>query len=278
MSTRRFLKWAGAKEKLIPQYQSYLPQTFGRYWEPFVGSGALFFNLLPDRATLSDANEELINCWQILRDEPDQLIALLKDHEQRHCESYYYEVRSRHPSVVEQLSLFAASRYSAVERAARLKYLNSTCFNGLYRTNAQNRFNTSFGDYKHPGICNVEILRAASAALQGVTIVAQDFDQIAAEPGDFVFFDPPYVPLNQTSFTSYTGDGFGWRDQIRLRDCARDLSDRGVYVLLANSDCPWVRDLYRGFALHEIMAARSINSKSEGRGKVAELLIQTIPA
>lgn len=277
---QRFLKWAGGKERLIPQFQAFLPQSFGRYWEPFLGSGSLFFSLQPQQSTLSDCNVELINCWQVVRDDVEALILALEEHAKLHSEAYFYSVRAQHPATpTNQLSLFPEPEHDAVVRAARFKYLNATCFNGLHRTNAKNRFNTSFGNYEKPAICDPERLRAASAALQGVELLVCDFSCAAqAIAGDFVYFDPPYIALSDTSdFTSYTSGGFSITDQIRLRDLAVALVQKGVYVLLSSSDCKLTRSLYQRFQLHEVSAARSINAKADRRGKISELLIQGIP-
>ncbi len=273
-----FLKWAGGKRKLMPQYQPFLPSVFGRYFEPFLGSGSFYFHLQPERAVLSDVNAELINCWQEVRDHVEALIEQLRLHQDQHCEPYYYRVRSQKVDR-QQLDLFAQT-LNPLERAARFKYLNATCFNGVYRVNRKDQFNIPIGSYAEPAICKPDLLSAASAAIQSVELHVRDFAHVLhdVQPGDFCYFDPPYIPVSQTSnFTSYTADNFTHHDQIRLRDLAVALVDRGVYVLLSNSDCDLVRTLYSGFALHTVTAARSVNSKSDLRGKVAELLIQGVP-
>lgn len=262
----------------MPQYQPFLPLTFGRYFEPFLGSGSFYFHLQPERAVLSDTNAELINCWQEVKHHVEDLIEPLKVHQDRHCETYYYQVRSQKVAN-HQLDLFDQS-LSSLERAARFKYLNATCFNGVYRVNSQDQFNMPIGSYANPAICNPDLLRAASAAIQAVDLHVRDFAEVLADAraGDFCYFDPPYAPLSATSnFTTYTADGFTHHDQVRLRDLAVTLVDRGVYVLLSNSDCNLVRNLYSGFALHAITASRSVNSHSDRRGKVPELLIQGVP-
>jgi DNA adenine methylase len=273
------IKWAGSKMSLIAQIEPHLPPSFTNYHEPFVGSGALFFHLHSTKpaksAVLSDLNLELVNFWQVVQDDVEGLILALEEHARSHSAQYFAKVRSQHPSPENQLSLFPPS--SPLERAARLKYLVSSCFNGLYRENSKGEFNTSFGWYKKPVICNAEKLRLASVALQGVEILHQDFSAVlgVAQSGDFIYFDPPYAPVSDTSdFTSYTQAGFSSHRQVNLRDVAQELVDRGCFVLISNSDCEFTRSLYENFNLHVIQASRSINSDGEKRGKVPELLVQ----
>lgn len=260
-----FLKWAGGKRSLIRQFLPHLPRDYGRYHEPFVGSAALFFHLAPARASLSDTNERLIRTYRGLRDHTDEVIRLLR--------SYPHE-----------RDFFLAKRKEAIdekddaELAAWFIYLNKTGYNGLYRVNSKNIFNVPFGRYKRPKICDEPVLRACADRLEGVELEHRDFEKAAAaaRPGDLVYFDPPYVPLSQTSsFTSYTRHGFGPDEQERLRDVARRLVGRGVKVFVSNSSADLVRDLYRGrdFKLTEIEARRAINSRADRRGPVVELLI-----
>lgn len=265
---RPFLKWAGGKGQLIPQYAPYLPRSFATYFEPFLGGGAIFFHLQPQRAVLLDINAELVNVYVQVRDAVEAVIARLHHHRDRHQHDYYYQIRAQQPTC-------------PVERAARLIYLNKTCFNGLYRENSQGQFNVPMGRYKKPAICDPDLLRLASLALQTAHIGHQPFDQVLqAEPTpqDFVYFDPPYHPISATSnFTGYNRYAFQAADQIRLRDTVAELAARQVPVMVSNSDCPFIRDLYRDFYLHPILAARSINSNGNRRGKIAELLITTYP-
>lgn len=264
---RPFLKWAGGKSRLIPKYEPHLPpqEAINRYFEPFIGSAALFFHLQPARARLSDCNRKLVEVFEVVRDQVEALIEALQPHENE--KAYYYEVRAQNPREL-----------SKVERAARIIYMNRTCYNGLYRENQKGEFNVPFGRYKNPTICDVERLHAASAALQGVELCAGDFADAVAEagPGDFVYFDPPYVPLNATSsFTSYSRFGFDEEDHRRLAATFHDLSERGCHVMLSNSSAPLVYELYqgRGYQLYPIQARRNINSKADKRGPVKELLI-----
>lgn len=261
---RPFLKWAGGKGQLIQQYLPYFPEHFNTYYEPFLGGGAVFFHLLPAQAVLMDINPELINVYRCIRDQVEEVIARLEYHQQRHCREYYYQMRS-------------SRGQTDIERAARLIYLNKTCFNGLYRENSKGEFNVPMGRYKAPKVCHPDLLRAAAAALKSANIRVQSFDavlNVAKTDRDFVYFDPPYHPISATSrFTAYNRYSFRPTDQIRLRDAFAALAQRGVKVMLSNSDCPFIRDLYQGFDIHTIVATRSINSNPQRRGKITEVLV-----
>ncbi|MCE7870705.1 DNA adenine methylase [bacterium CPR1] len=265
------LKWAGGKRALLAQYEPRLPTTFRAYHEPFVGGGAVFFHLRPrleQTAHLSDVNAELINLYQALRDELPAVTKRLEEHRRRHSSDYYYKIRSVHPD-----------KLDPTRRAARLIYLNRTCYNGLYRVNARGYFNVPLGRYTNPTILDRERLQAASSALQGVELHQETFELVLerAVEGDLVYFDPPYQPLTRTAnFTSYTADSFTESDQARLAEVYRELDRRGVQLLLSNSDTPLVRKLFRGFTLHEIQAPRFINSKASLRKAVGELLVSNL--
>lgn len=266
-AARPFLKWAGGKSKLISQYIPYFPSKFVTYYEPFLGGGAVFFYLAGAQvfpAILSDINSELVNAYCCVRDRVEELIFLLELHQTNHSKHYYYQVRSREHG-------------TDIEKAARLIYLNKTCFNGLYRENSKGEFNVPMGKYKNPLICNAAGLRSASATLQLTKIENRPFDVIlddAKTEQDFVYFDPPYYPLSNTSnFTAYSREAFNELDQIRLRDTFAELARRGVKVMLSNSDCSLIRELYQDFNIHEISAARAINSNAKKRGKIFELLV-----
>jgi DNA adenine methylase len=261
------LKWAGGKGQLLPELLKRLPDHFEAYHEPFVGGGALFFELATQgrttKAYLSDINAALIDVYLGLRDCLDEVITHLQQH--RHDHDYYYEIRALDPAAL-----------SLPERAARIIYLNKTCYNGLYRENRAGQFNVPFGRYVNPTICDEPNLRAASAILQGVDIARRRFNSVLdyAKTGDFVYFDPPYVPLSPTAnFTSYDRAGFGPDDQRQLRDVFVELARRGVGAMLSNSDTPLVRELYAGLHIEQVMAARAVNSKANYRGKVAEVLV-----
>ena len=264
---RPFLKWAGGKGRLLEQYWPYLPDRIHTYYEPFLGGGAVFF-ALRDRcqaAVLADINEELVNVYRCVQRHVEPLITRLEEHRQNHSNSYYYVVRSQ----------FALPQ--PVDRAARLLYLNKTCYNGLYRENSRGQFNVPMGRYKNPKICDPQLLYAASDSLQLARIEQAPFDFVldcAIAPTDFVYFDPPYHPISATShFTRYNRYGFTAADQRRLRDVFTALAQRGINVMLSNSDCPFIRELYSQFRLHPIQASRAINSKASRRGRISELLI-----
>jgi DNA adenine methylase len=271
-----FVKWAGGKGQLLSQFEAYWPSRFEGYVEPFVGGGAVFFHLhsrgLLDgkRVVLIDQLEELINCYNLVRDQVEDLIAELRRHKPFKLDAeYYYALRAwdRQPD-------FALR--SDVERAARFIFLNRTCYNGLYRVNRRGEFNVPFGRYRNPQVCDEQNLRAASRALQGVQLVAGDFERclaLAAE-GDLVYMDPPYHPLSDTAnFTSYTAAGFGAKDQRRLACLFQALDRRGCQLMLSNSPTPFIQRLYDGYEQTELQASRPISSKADGRGAIAELLV-----
>ncbi len=217
ISPRPFLKWAGGKSKLIEQYTPYFPKDFKTYYEPFLGGGAVFFHLQPKNAVISDINSELINTYCCVRDHLEQLIPLLEKHQQKHSKEYYYYVRSQ----------FEATELAS---AARLIYLNKTCFNGLYRENSKGLFNVPIGKYKNPKIYNAELLYLVSEALQSAQITVKPFESILkyANFNDFVYFDPPYYPLSSTSnFTAYNCNSFSEYDQIKLRNIFIQLAKKG---------------------------------------------------
>ncbi|MGD1863987.1 MAG: DNA adenine methylase [Phormidesmis sp.] len=266
---RPFIKWAGGKSRLIDQYKPFLPTDYTRYHEPFLGGGALFFHLAPQlhsqekKAFLSDLNPELVNVYTCVRDRVEELIEQLLRHQELHDKTHYYEVR-------------AQLQTAPVARAARFIYLNKTCFNGLYRENSKGLFNVPIGRYKNPKICAPDLLRPASAALQIADISERPFTAIAeraTSAEDFVYFDPPYHPLSDTSkFTAYSRYRFGIEQQTELKELMKQLAQRKVQVLTSNSDCPFIRDLYKSFRVETITAARSINSKASKRGKITEVL------
>lgn len=270
---RPFLKWAGGKTQLLGELLARRPAPFNTYFEPFLGSGALFFALfragLIRHAVLSDLNRELIDTYIAIRDYVEDVIALLRDYP--YDRAFYYALRERDPWAL-----------SLPERAARMIYLNKTGYNGLYRVNAQGKFNVPFGRYKSPRYFDAENLRAVSCALQGVTLRWTHFTSVLdeAHEGDWVYFDPPYLPLSATAnFTEYYAEGFGLREHELLRDLCSALSARGVFVMLSNSDCEAARKLFAAphFYVHVVMASRAINSKGTQRGKISELLVTTYP-
>jgi DNA adenine methylase len=262
---RPILKWAGGKWHLMPTFKCYFPPLAGvrRYFEPFVGGAAVFFHLQHPHSHLSDTNAELVNVYEVVRDSMGDLIAALGMHV--NAAEHYYRVRAQDPATL-----------SSVERAARLIYLNKTCYNGLYRVNREGRFNVPFGRYRNPTICDRANLEAASRALRDATLAIGDHETTLcdATAGDFIYFDPPYQPVSRTaSFTSYTDARFDAGEQERLASTYRRLHRAGCYLMLSNSDAPLIRDLYAGFRIETIAANRAINCRADGRGPVAELVI-----
>ncbi|MHA1399442.1 MAG: DNA adenine methylase [Candidatus Heimdallarchaeaceae archaeon] len=262
------VKWAGGKRGLIDKYNRYFPKKFNKYYEPFFGGGAVFFHLFSlgriKNAKISDINEELINMYIVIRDRVDELIEELKSGKYYNEKEQYYKIRAEEPT-------------DPVHRAARLIYLNHTCFNGLYRVNKQGKFNVPFGRYpKNVKILDEKNLRSVMKCLQKVDIKVQDFEEAVkdAKEGDFVYFDPPYAPLTETAdFTSYTKEGFNFKEQERLANLFKDLSGRGCYVMESNSSAQIIKELYAEFEIIEIKAKRYINSDPKGRKGVFESLI-----
>jgi DNA adenine methylase len=301
---RPFLKWAGGKRQLLPELRRYYPVAFGTYFEPFLGSGAVFFDLdaaglLDGRpAILTDTNPDVVGCYLAVRDRVDEVIThlrVLADGHSRGGAVHYYEVREARFNPWRR-ELFAGAgpgtapaAYPA-ELAAMLIYLNRTGFNGLFRLNRRGGFNVPVGRYTNPKICDEETLRAAAAALgrNGVTLRHESFDSAAerAQAGDFVYFDPPYAPLSPTArFTSYTADGFDDEAQQTLQRLMIDLARRGCRLLQSNSTAPAIGRLYRaeevkaaGLRARTIPARRAINSQAARRGAIKEYLITNLPA
>jgi DNA adenine methylase len=267
---RPFLKWVGGKTQLLPELLKTVEaaQPYRHYHEPFLGGGALFFALartgrLKETSYLSDVNQNLTEAYIGLRDETEVVIELLKEHRTKHSEKYYYKVRGGVP-------------HTLAERAARLIYLNKTCYNGLYRENSKGQFNAPFGRYKSPLICDEENLRAVAKALSGVNIATKGFALVlgSAKRGDLVYFDPPYHPVSETAnFTAYSRGGFPERAQRDLRDICARLTKRGVKTILSNSMTDFTRTLYKDYFFYRVFANRVVNSRAERRGKVQEALI-----
>ena len=252
---------------MLSQLDHFLPNKFHTYYEPFLGGGAVFFHLQPKRAILSDANPDLIGAFLAVRDDPHGLMAALDNHSAgRLSESYFYEVRDKTDP----------SHLSPLARAARTIFLNKTCFNGLYRVNSSGKFNVPWGDYKNPTLYDRRNLIRVSRLLHGKKILLADYRGVlsTANFGDFVYLDPPYHPLSETSrFTSYTREDFGDRDQRELADTCRRLDKKGVLFALSNSPTPLVLSLYEGYHTERLKAKRAISSKGTGRGPIDELLV-----
>jgi len=271
-----FVKWAGGKRQLIPVLNENLPKSFGTYYEPFLGGGALLFHILAERkgqkTSISDLNPDLVLAYATIRDRIDDLLTSLKSHESNYrkdSRSYYYLVRASSPK-------------SDIERTSRLLFLNRTCFNGLYRVNSKGKFNVPLGKYSNPNIVNEGNLRAVSSILQSgkVSIRCRDFEAAVlrdAKQGDLVYFDPPYHPVSETAnFTSYTNQDFTYKDLGRLAELCSKLDSKGCKVLLSNSDSKQVSDMFsdKQWQVDRIHANRSINSDSKKRTGHFELLIK----
>lgn len=266
-----FTKWTGGKRQLLPVIRELMPKTYNRYFEPFVGGGALFFDLAPKDAVINDFNAELINCYQQIKDNPQELIEILKVHQEYNSKEYYLDLRSADRD--ERIDMM-----SEVQRAARILYMLRVNFNGLYRVNSKNQFNVPYGRYKNPKIVDEELISAISVYINNnqLEIKVGDFEKaiVDVRTGDFVYFDPPYIPLSETSaFTSYTHEGFSFADQVRLRDAFKRLSDTGSYVMLSNSSSALVEELYKDFNIHYVEATRTNGAKSSSRGKISEIIV-----
>ncbi|MBU1657473.1 DNA adenine methylase [bacterium] len=269
-----FVKWVGGKRGLLSQIIPLIPKEFNNYFEPFVGGGALFFELyslglLKDKNVyLFDINAELINAYNVVKKNPSELIKNLKEFKEKHSKEFYYEVRAldREENFLKKSDVF---------RATRFIYLNKTCFNGLYRVNSKGYHNVPMGSYKNPNICDELVIYSASEALQNATILNSSYKDVMRHvtKDDFVYFDPPYYPLTPTSsFTAYSENTFLEKEQIELFEVFKKLDEKSVFVAHSNSDTEFIKNLYKEFFLKDIQANRFINSKSSGRGKISEVL------
>jgi len=265
-----FVKWAGGKRQLIEQLTPLFPKKFNRYFEPFVGGGAVAFHIIqnysPEEVFLSDINSELINAYNTIKKNTNELIELLKIHQSNHNKKYYYNFRDSD-----------TSELSNIELTARFIYLNRTCFNGLYRVNSKGQFNVPMGKYANPEIVQEEKLLAMSKLLKSVQIKQMSFEKITklAKAKDFVYFDPPYYPLeNKTSFTTYTKDNFSEEDQIKLANVFQELSKKDTLCVESNSDTKFIKSLYSKFNIDIVKASRRINSIAKERGEINEVVIR----
>ncbi len=266
--TYPIVKWVGGKRQLMFELLKNMPKNYNRYFEPFIGGGALFFELQPDNAYISDMNKELINLYQVVRDNVNELIVDLQKHDI--SKEYFMEIRN-----IDRTKEY--KNWSNIQKASRFIYLNRTCFNGMYRVNSQGQFNVPFGYYKNPKIVDENNLINCSNLLQRTEIKHADFSEILKniKKGDFVYFDPPYVPLSETSsFTSYTKDGFDMDMQFKLKDVCDELDSMGVKFLLSNSDTKLVNELYENYNIKKVYASRQINANADGRGKITEVLVR----
>ena len=266
-----FTKWTGGKRQLMPVILEKKPKQFNTYFEPFIGGGAVLFELQPNTAVINDFNTELINCYNVIKNNHKELIGLLSEHSNNNSKDYYLEVRSW-----DRDSSYA--NLSDVERAARIMYMLRVDFNGLYRVNSKNQFNVPYGSYKNPKIVDEDLICDISSYLNSnnITILEGDFYKAVelVKEDDFVYFDPPYIPLNETSsFTSYTHEGFSYEDQVRLRNTVKELTDRGAYVMLSNSASELTQELYSDFNVHLIDVVRTNGATQKSRGKIKEILV-----
>lgn len=272
------LKWAGGKRQILREIVALMPKDFRNrtFHEPFFGGGAVTFWMEPEKGTINDINPKLINFYVVVRDHVDELIEDAKNH--KNDKEYFYKARAEFNEIVTN-----GFEIPNIRLASLLLYLNKTAFNGLYRENRKGEFNVPFGRYKNPKIVDEERLRKASEVLKKLDIHNEDFTYILREanPGDLVYFDPPYHPVSETaSFTSYSKEDFSREDQKRLRDICLKLHEKGIYFILSNSYVKPVRGLYEGiegFEILKIYAKRPINSKADRRGEVPEMLVTNIP-
>jgi len=259
-----FLKWAGGKRWLVRDHPEIFPKEFNTYIEPFLGSGSVFFHLQPQNALLADANKELITTYRALRNRNRKVEALLKDYHQQHSEEFYYFMRKQTPSKQEEI-------------AARMIYLNRTCWNGLYRVNLSGKFNVPKGTKKNV-LLDTDDFRATAKLLRRSAVAHSDFEAIvdAAQEDDFVFVDPPYtVKHNLNGFVKYNEKLFSWDDQVRLKHAIDRATKRGAKVLLTNANHDSILDLYKNYVQHSTLSRNSVLSgKSEHRGKYKELTIK----
>jgi DNA adenine methylase len=264
---RPFLKWAGGKSQLLPEISKRLPHDYEQYFEPFLGGGAVFFSLHSKQAYLLDINSELINTYCVVKNYVDKLISDLKCH--IYNKEYYYYIRNIDRSLEYE-------NWTNIQKASRFIYLNKTCYNGLYRLNSKMQFNTPMGRYKNPTIVDEENLKACSIALQNVKLIAADFLEIESKvtSQDIVYFDPPYVPLSRTAnFTAYSHNGFDRVKQVELYELCSRLNARGIRFILSNSSAPLVLELYKSFNIEFVQTARFINSSSDKRGQIPEVIV-----
>jgi DNA adenine methylase len=265
------VKWVGGKRQLLPVIKKNLPKKYNSYCEPFLGGGAVLFNIQPRKAIVNDLNSELMNVYNVIKNNIDELILDLKKHKNE--SDYFYKMREldRDKKKYNQLS--------DVKKASRILYLNKTCFNGLFRVNNAGEFNTPFGKYKNPNIVNENTLRAVNSYFNEVEITfhSKDYQKVldSLKKNSFVYLDPPYDPVSDTSsFTGYNKGGFNQDEQIRLKECCDSLDDNGIKFLLSNSATEFIKELYKNYNPQIVKAKRSINSVSTKRGQVDEILVK----
>lgn len=272
------LKWVGGKRQILPEIKKHMPKITKNtvYYEPFVGGGAVLFEMQPDKAVINDVNHDLIDVYKVIKDNVEDLIEELKKDKYSNTAEAFYEIRELDRKHQE------FNKLTGVERAARILYLNKTCYNGLYRVNSIGEFNSPFGRYKNPNIINDVGLRAVSKYFNDadITFLSGDFESTVKgiKKGSVVYFDPPYAPISKTSnFTGYNESGFGEQEQERLKKVCDRLTEKGVHILLSNSECELIRELYSDkekYKIVSVKAKRAINSVANARGEVSEVLIK----
>ncbi|HJX51083.1 MAG TPA: DNA adenine methylase [Candidatus Nanoarchaeia archaeon] len=264
-----FVKWAGGKKQLIEQFKPFFPENIDRYLEPFVGGGAVLFYILkkykPKEVFIFDINAELINTYEVIKNDVENLIKELKKLKEIHSKENYYKIREEDPKLLSPLT-----------RASRFIYLNKTCFNGLYRVNSKGGFNVPFNNSKNPLICPEIDLREISKLLQDVKIINKGFEECLkyADKNSFVYFDPPYYPLKKgKSFTTYTKGNFLEKEQKQLKEVFSKLDKKGCKVMLSNSDTDFIKGVYKNYNIRFVNANRMINCDGKGRGKIKEIVV-----
>lgn len=266
------LKWVGGKRQLLDSIEPLIPKC-STFYEPFIGGGAVLFSRQPDKAVINDLNPELINVYLTIKNEPKALIEKLKEHRDNSSEEYFYSIRAldRDKEVFENMM--------NVERAARIIYLNKTCYNGLFRVNSSGEFNSPWGRYKNPNITNETTINALHTYFNkaNITIKCGDYREAlkGIRKGAFIYFDPPYMPISSSaSFTGYTAGGFGEQEQIALKEQCDALNEKGIKFLVSNSSCPFIEELYKDYIVEHVNAKRAINANPQKRGEIKEVLIR----
>lgn len=265
------LKWVGGKRQLIDEIEKVLPKKYSTYYEPFIGGGAVLFALQPDKAVINDINGELINVYNVIKEDVEDLISDLLKHKNEF--EYFYSMREKDRDKEVYNSL------TDIEKASRIIYLNKTCYNGLFRVNKSGEFNSPFGNYKNPNIVNEITLRAVSNYFNkaNITFLNGDFEEALKNirKGSFVYLDPPYDPVSSSAnFTGYDKGGFDRQQQVRLKEVCDSLNKKGVKFLLSNSATDFILDLYNEYEIIKVKAKRNINSNADLRGEVDEVLVR----
>ena len=272
IKAKPFVKWAGGKRQILNELRKYIPEDYNCYYEPFIGGGALFFDLAPKKAVINDCNSELMNVYKVMCDDEkySKMCNLLNNYEVKNSEEFYYELRNKDRNKEKY------NKLNDYTKAARTIYLNKACFNGLYRVNSKGEFNVPYNKKTNVNTYDKENLLVVHMYLvmNDIKILNTDFEEAlkSASEGDFVYIDPPYDQIN-ASFTSYTEEGFGKDEQRRLAEVFKDLDKRGVKVMLSNHNTALINELYKDYNIHVIEAKRNINSNGKKRGKVEEVII-----